>query len=484
MRKRFETQIELGQVPIGEVKIPTKSRDELPPVLAALQWIYTTPEINEQIFEILEKRINKDKKYTGRPGMDLWHVLVLGVIRLTLDCDYDRLEYIAHYDNLTRQIMGLENSFCKGDITKGFHHKTISENVYYIDEEMLQQINEIVAKEGRRIIKKNEKIKAKADTYVLETNVHFPTDMNLLWDASRKCIELLFNLSESLGLGGWRKAKDWKKQIKGLMRLCGRINKGGGKNKAERLKNVVMHYIEKAKDLEKKVERSIRELQLMVCESSDLAKIEEVRYFHEMLIKHIDMLDRRVIHGEKISHEEKVFSLFEPHTKWINKGKLYPSMELGHKLLITTDQNEIVIDYKVMQQSVDNKETLELSDRLFKKYGEDQIARISFDKGFSNQETRELLKLYIPEVVMPKQGRLNKEEKAIENQKRFKELRNKHSAIESSINSLEHHGLNRCPDKGINGFKRYVGLGILAYNLHKIGNYLLKKHRMKLQKAA
>ena len=81
---------------------------------------------------------------------------------------------------------------------------------------------------------------------------------------------------------------------------------------------------------------------------------------------------------------------------------------------------------------------------------------------------------------MSKRGKLNKAERERENEKRFIELRNKHNAIESDINCLEHHGLNRCPDKGL---KRYAGLGILAYNLHKIGNRLLKKER-KLKKAA
>src|SRR5439155_753215 len=59
----------------------------------------------------------------------------------------------------------------------------------------------------------------------------------------------------------------------------------------------------------------------------------------------------------------------------------------------------------------------------------------------------------------------------------FRKLRYRHHAVESDINCLEHHGLNRCPDKGLHGYKRYVGLGVLAYNLHKIGNELLHKRR-------
>ena len=474
MRKRFERQLKLGQTPIEQVQIPLKMRDELPPILAGLQWIYATPEINEQVFQLLEKKMVVGKKKTGRPGMDLWHVLVLGLVRLALGCNYDRLEYLAHYDKLMRQIMGLDSSF-SGEFDKGFHQKTISENVCHVDDELLAQINEIVAKAGRKILKKNEneKIAAKTDTYVLESNVHFPTDLNLLWDAARKCIRLLSRLSEETGLTGWRKNHDWEQQIKGLMRMCGRLNRAGGQNKEARLEAVVRKYLNKSYQLEAKVFESIKQLQCLRLTQPQFAQLLTVQYFHDMLIKHIDLVDRRLLKNETIPHEEKLFSLFEPFTEWITKGKLKPSVELGLKLLVTTDQYGVVLDYKVMQQSSDSLENIALIERLLKRFGDNAFSSISFDKGFSRESDKELIALYIPDVIMPKKGRLNAEEKAVESTRRFKTLRHKHSAIESNINGLEHHGLNRCPDKGLRGFKRYAGFGVLAYNLHKIGNHLL-----------
>ena len=124
--------------------------------------------------------------------------LVLGVVRLALDCDYDRLEYMVHHDTLLRRIMGLESHF-SGEFGKGFHHKTLSENVCHVDEALLAEINAIVVQAGRSVFKKkdDEPIHAKSDTYVLETNVHFPTDLNLLWDACRKCLDLLPQLARS-----------------------------------------------------------------------------------------------------------------------------------------------------------------------------------------------------------------------------------------------------------------------------------------------
>ena len=68
-----------------------------------------------------------------------------------------------------------------------------------------------------------------------------------------------------------------------------------------------------------------------------------------------------------------------------------------------------------------------------------------------------------------------------EHQNEFKRLRNKHSAVESNINELEHRGLNRCPDKGFKHFKNYIALAVCSYNLHRIGAELLRQERLRLK---
>src|SRR5687767_8159707 len=107
MRKRFEQQTTFGITPVSEVKFPTRSRDELPPVLRALQYIFITPELNEAVFTLLENKITQRKKKTGRKGMDLWHILVLAVVRHTLSTNWDRLEDLANNHRTLRQIMGV-----------------------------------------------------------------------------------------------------------------------------------------------------------------------------------------------------------------------------------------------------------------------------------------------------------------------------------------------------------------------------------------
>ncbi len=483
MRKRFEVQLALGVVPIEKVVLPLKSRDELPPILAGLQWIFLTPEINSQIFVLLENKLMAGKKVTGRPGLDLWQVLVLGVVRLGLDCDYDRLEHLANYDSLLRQILGVTPMLAEGE--KPFHYKTLSENVCQVDEELLQQINAIVAQAGRAVFKKKENgaaepIAAKADTYVLETNVHFPTDLNLLWDAQRKCLVLAERLAAGQQLEGWRKAQDWRRKLNGQLRALTRLSHGGGRHKEERIRTAVRQYLQASQRLEAKVFATQQALRACPLSVSEFCELIQLDYFQSALIRQMDLVERRLLREEVIPQPEKVFSLFEPHTQWIAKGKLFPPVELGHRLLITTDQHELILDYQRLDGRPEVEATIPLADRLLSRYGQGQIASLSFDKGFSRQGDRELLELYIPQVIMPKRGKRTGQEQERESQKSFRTLRHRHQAIESDINCLEHHGLNRCLDKGLDGFDRYVGFGVLAYNLHKIGAQLLQRQREEL----
>ena len=85
MRKRFEQQLILGQIPIEEVEIPTKNATALDELLAALKELYCNKEYNERIFKALEKHIQANKKLTGRKGMNLWEIFVLSQVRLCLN---------------------------------------------------------------------------------------------------------------------------------------------------------------------------------------------------------------------------------------------------------------------------------------------------------------------------------------------------------------------------------------------------------------
>ena len=479
MRQRYSPQTALDLIPIEKIVLPLKSRDELPPILAGLQWLWTQPTLKAEIFALLEAKILAGKQATGRTGMELWQILVLGVVRLGLDADWDRIEHIANYDTLVRQMLGVSITPWGAD-PRVFARQTLRDNVALLDDELLRQINARVAAAGREVFAAKKAgapaaaLEIKVDTYVLETDVHFPTDLNLLWDAGRKCVELIVNYRDRFGyrLPGWRKAKDWRRRLKALERITSKAVFGGGANKDKRVQRTVRAYLGVGRELAAKVETSLVEL----CEQPvDFVSWEVLEYFQRMLKKHLDLVERRLLRGESIPAAEKVFSLFEPHTEWIQKGKQRPNVELGHRLLIATDQHELIQDYAIPVGGADVDQSLPAADRLLARYGASAIASLSFDKGFTRAEDRELLSLYVPTVVMPKRGKRNAVETARESEKIFVALRKQHSAVESDINSLEHHGLNRCLDVGLAGYLRYVGYGVLSYNLHVIGRELLAR---------
>src|SRR5258708_3502727 len=106
MRQRYSPQPDLQIIPIEKIQLPTRSRDELPGILAGLQWVWTHPTLKAAIFALLEAKILASKKATGRLGMDLWQILVLGVVRLGLDADWDRLEDLANHHTPLRRMLG------------------------------------------------------------------------------------------------------------------------------------------------------------------------------------------------------------------------------------------------------------------------------------------------------------------------------------------------------------------------------------------
>lgn len=483
MRQRFEQQMNLRTVAIADVKFPLRSRDELPPVLKALQYIFITRELNEKVFHLLEQKICKNKKQTGRKGMDLWHILVLAVVRHTLSTNWDRLEHLANYDQLVREILGVHSTGFNDDKIE-FPYQSILDNVQLIDEELLRQINLLIVEAGYSLLKKKEQeaLKLKTDSYVLETNIHFPTDLNLLYDCLRKCLDMIEKLQDQTGLTGWRKIKHIRKTIKSTFRATShQVFKG---KKEEQKKQSVKQYLQQAGELVQRLEYVINNYSVTT-ENIPAAVIllTSLEHYKKYAVKFIDLTQRRLIKDEVIPAEEKIYSIFEPHTEWISKGKLNKKVELGHLLLITTDQHHFIVDYKIMENEKDPAQIKSLTDRIQQNFAGRKISSHSFDKGFYSKANLEILQqVNIEQVILPKKGKLNKEEKQKESTKRFKQLRYAHSAIESNINMLEHHGLNRCADRGLHGYKRYVGLSVLAYNLHILGNCLIEQEKQKEEK--
>ena len=320
---------------------------------------------------------------------------------------------------------------------------------------------------------------------MVETNVHYPTDIYLLLDAMRKTITLTADYARVTGLGGWRQSVYNYRQVKRAHRKTQKMKRSSSRDalkKAKRQQEIVKAHRDYLSVAGQFVRKS---RQTLAAEAVDmglptLAKAVEIQTYIQHAERQMEQIDRRVIHGETIPHEEKVFSVFQPHTEWISKGKAGVPVELGLKVCIVEDTDGYLLHHRVMQQQSDDQIAIELIAETQARYPALRVC--SFDKGFHSPSNQIELAKKLDRVVLPKKGRCNKIEQERQNSEAFKRSRRQHSAVESGINALEVHGLDRCLDHGLHGFKRYVALAVVARNIQKLGAELQQKIRKQEQR--
>lgn len=234
MREVVQSQAKLGQVNIAEIEFDLRSRDEIPRLLMGLQFIYCNRAVRRKVFRILKGLIGPGiDMENGRPGMELWKILVLGTLRLGCNWDFDKVKEIADRHETVRQMLG----HGIGDCDYRYPLQTIRDNVSLFTPEILEKIDEVVVKAGRRLLGvEGEPIKARCDSFVVETDVHFPTDINLLLDAMRKIVTLLGRMCGSMGLTMWRQSVHIMKKLKRLYHVAQRQKRrnrrSGGEQRA------------------------------------------------------------------------------------------------------------------------------------------------------------------------------------------------------------------------------------------------------------
>ncbi len=478
MRQTFTPQLELGATPIEDITFNARSRDDIPQILLGLQYIYKDSSLRDAVLDVLYRHLSQEVDFNnGRPGMDLWILLVLGTLRLGLNCDYDRLHDLANEHKTIRAMLG------HSDWQEDNHYslQALKDNVMLLSEEMLLEINKIVVSSGHALVKKkeNEPLKGRCDSFVVETDVEYPTDTGMLFDAIRKTITLTARLCNQYDIPGWRQWTYNLQRTKNYWRKAQRSQRSRKVDAQKSKQKAFSAYLKMVEGYHRKSQQSLDQLQAM---SKELApqdwcclqdSIAEIKGFHDYVILFSDQIRRRVLDGEVIPADEKVFSIFEPHTEWISKGKAGVPVELGLKVCVIEDQYQFILHHQVMENVQDVDIAVDMIKETQEKFS--SMRACSFDKGFHSPTNQKKLPEYLDEVTLPKKGKLSSEEKTKERSEIFRKSRRQHSAVESAINALEHNGLDRCPDRGIDGFKRYVALGILSRNLQRIGAILIAK---------
>jgi len=481
MRKILPEQVQMGEIDINMIDIELDNRDEIPQLLRGLQHVYSNESVRRKVFKLLWDIVPQGTDVNnGRNGMHLWRILVLGTLRLNCNWDYDKLQEIANNHYTLRRILGHGML----DFESRYHRQTLNDNLRWFTPTVLDKINLVVANAGMDLLDSEttaKKAHARCDSFVLESDVHFPTDVNLLWDAVRKAMQLSHTVAKLLNIAGWRQTDYNIRSIKRLYRAV--QNQRDRDKKSNACILATQRYVDAAM-------RQLLESEKVACSVSKDplygVRGEEIQCFVEHGKRQIDQISRRCFNGETIPHEEKVFSLFEEHTEWIAKGKAGLPQELGLRVCIVESSTGFILHYRVMQQETDDAVAVRMIKETQARYP--YVRSCSFDKGFHSPENQQKLSGLLDFCVLPRKGKLNEEQKVIEGAEAFVEKRRKHSAVESAINAIENHGLDRCCDHGIVGFKRYVALAVVARNLQLIGAILrqqeLEKREQERKKAA
>ena len=136
MRQTQSKQLQLGEIDIASIQLDTRSRDDVPQILLGLQHLYTNKKIRDLVFSLLEELIPQNvSSINGRPGMHLWKILVLGVLRLNLNWNYDRLREMANQHSTIRQMLG--HGF---DDSEQYKLQTIKDNISLFTPELLNKL--------------------------------------------------------------------------------------------------------------------------------------------------------------------------------------------------------------------------------------------------------------------------------------------------------------------------------------------------------
>jgi len=311
------------------------------------------------------------------------------------------------------------------------------------------------------------------DTTAYETNIHWPTDSGLLWDTYRVLCRLV-NTARAVDPEA---ASDKRLHPKRAKRLHSKISRRLAKKQnvseeARGLYNSLIQLVEGLLDWVPVVGDRLREglaedaydlMDAMVAE----AVVAQIEHFHALGLKVADQARRRVLDGEKVANDEKVLSIFEPHTEILIRGKAGKPIEFGHMIAIQQVENKFITDYEVFDRKPIDHTLVDPALESHRELSGENPAEFSADRGFyeSMDKIRELEE-EIEVVSIGKKGTRTDEETERETSTGFKLAQKFRAGVEGSISFLKRGlGMTRCLNKGWEHYVATVGATVFAHNL-------------------
>jgi len=471
MRKSYSNQLRLDSVPVEQVELNLESRDRIVPILRALQFLYSERKLVDEILQWIAADINGDSRTdTGRTGMDYWHICVLAAVRLGCNFTYDQLQDLAENHRKLRAVMGV------GDCDdRPFKWRTIRNNIGLLQPETIEQISQAIVGEGHTL----EPVaieKVRADSFVMETNIHYPTESSLLFDGLRKIIGLCVELAEEHNLEGWRQHAHLLKKAKTLNRKINRIAAKKGPRYKQRMKPLYRELLQKTADLTQRARDLCLVTGQRLPESADMFGPNTLQALIVRTERVADTTRRRIINGETVANSDKLFSIFEPHTQLYKRGKAGQSMQFGRQVLVFEDAAGFVVRAVLMKRDEGDKQVAVRETKSLQNDFQNGVNRLSFDRGFHSSDNQRELSELVDHLCLPKPGPKQSAVQLAEADDEFRSAQLHHSGVESMIGALQSgNAMKRCRDRSEIGFERYLQLAILGRNLHTLGRMLIAR---------
>ena len=473
MRKAFPQQTRLDCPAVLDVELNWNCRDEIIPILEALKHVYSQPALRDELLGLVARDVNAESRDDcGREGLDYWQILVLAAVRLGCGLDYDKLQDLAENHRTLRYIMGIGN----WDEETSFNWRRIRDNICQVRPQTLEKINQLIVAEGHRLDPEAAK-KVRADSSVVETDIHYPTDSTLICDGVRKIIELCVELAVLCSLPGWRQHEHLWQKVKKISRNIERIAGRKGPNYQARLKKQYRKLLRLSGKITGKARRLCEAIdERGTQEATVLYPLRKLRTFLQLTEQVRDTGRRRVLHGESVPNSEKLFSIFEPHTQLYKRGKAGEPIQFGRLVLVFEDAAGFIAHSHILPRDAQDLDVAVEQTRVLQERLGGRVEQISFDCGFHSPENQKQLGEIVPHVCLPKKGSKQASAQQATATPEFREARQRHPGVESAIGALQSgNGFDRCRDRTELGFERYVGLAIIGRNLHVLGKLLISQ---------
>ena len=392
----------------------------------------------------------------GREGMTAEQVLRAAILKQREMWTYDELSFHLA-DSWTYR------EFCRiGALDTSPSRSTLQRNIKSITRQTWKRANDLLMGYAQEVGVEDGR-KTRTDATPVESNIHPPSDSSLLWDSVRVLSRLVRRAHETCGI---RRAPDRTRRAK--RRAMGVLNAKNNRKRKQAYRDLLKVTYETLGYARQAIE------QLQACGDFITAQAlaYEIEHYLPLVECVIDQTERRVLYGESVPAEEKLFSIFEDHTDIIIKDKR--DTYYGHKLTVTGGTSGLILDWVVEDGNpADSTLAIRMLERQKEIYGRFP-RQAAFDGGFASKPNlRDAKALGVQDVSFSKKRGLEVLD-MVKSHRVYKRLRNFRAGIESWISFLKRcFGLERANWRGHDGFARYVGASIVAANLVTLARHLM-----------